>query len=129
MPLERLPLPRTLADQIEKLKRRIAGSGSREGRPTRKDRLLARRLYRAFERDVDLIDVEGIRFYVQHGTVTLYGTIRHEVDRDLIVSLVRQVPGVLGVVPHLQVVEARHQGTPPVSFFDRPPGEDPRPDR
>ncbi|HMB93323.1 MAG TPA: BON domain-containing protein [Rhodothermales bacterium] len=49
--------------------------------------------------------MHGIHFYVRDGKVTLYGTIRHELDRDLIVSLVRQVPGVKDVAPHLQIAD------------------------
>ncbi len=82
---------------------------ARDSRQTLKDRTLAIRLYRTFERDLELTHIRGIHFYVQHGTVTLYGTIRHELDRELLVSLVRQMAGVKGVVEHLQVVDLPFQ--------------------
>ncbi len=82
---------------------------ARDSRQTLKDRTLAIRLYRTFECDLELTHIRGIHFYVQHGTVTLYGTIRHELDRELLVSLVRQMAGVKGVVEHLQVVDLPFQ--------------------
>ena len=76
---------------------------------TRKDRALTQRLFATFERDLELADVHGIHFYVQNGTVTLYGVVRHELDRELLLSLVRQVPGVKGVVEEFQLVDRRFQ--------------------
>jgi osmotically-inducible protein OsmY len=70
-----------------------------------KDRALVLRLVETFERDMAVADLHGIHFYVRNAKVTLYGTIRHELDRDLIVSLVRQIPGVKEVVPHLQMAD------------------------
>ncbi len=84
-------------------------------RQTDRDRTLARRLHAHFERDLELADIHGIHFYVQNGVVTLYGVVRNELERDLLVSLVRRVPGVKGVVPHLQIVEPQFQGAPPVA--------------
>ncbi|GIV61611.1 BON domain-containing protein [Rhodocaloribacter litoris] len=69
---------------------------------TDRDRLLARRLYVNFERDLELADIRGIHFYVRDGIVTLYGIVRHELDRELLTSMVHQIPGVAGVVDHLE---------------------------
>ena len=80
-----------------------------DGRQTYQDKALAKRLYRMFERDMELANMRGIHFYVQDGTVTLYGAIRHELDRDLLVSFVRQIPGVKGIVENLQTVDPRYQ--------------------
>ena len=74
---------------------------------TRRDETLCRRLCRTIEHDLELADIQGIHFYVQNGVVTLYGAVRHNLDRDLLTSLVRHVPGVKGVVPHLQVMGGR----------------------
>lgn len=52
-----------------------------------------------------MADVHGLQFYVRAGTVTIYGTTRNSLDADLIVSVVRQVPGVKGVKTNLQVIE------------------------
>lgn len=82
-------------------------SPARAERSTRRDRALTERLRATFERDLVLADVRGIHFYVQAGVVTLYGTIRHELDRDMLVDVVRKVPGVVGVLPQLQIVDGR----------------------
>lgn len=82
---------------------------SDEARQTGKDLSLARRLYATFDRDLKLAEIQGIHFYVQNGVVTLYGTVRTDLDRDLLVSLVREIPGVKGVVAHLQLVDSRFQ--------------------
>ncbi len=84
---------------------------SDEARQTGKDLSLARRLYATFDRDLKLAEIQGIHFYVQNGVVTLYGTVRTELDRELLVSLVREIPGVKGVVAHLQLVDSRFQDT------------------
>ncbi|MEX0600648.1 MAG: BON domain-containing protein, partial [Rhodothermales bacterium] len=80
---------------------------NRDARQTTRDLALTRRLYTTFESDLELADVQGIQFYVQNGVVTLYGTVRHELDREMLVSLVRDIAGVQGVVAHLQLVESR----------------------
>ena len=79
-------------------------------RQTHQDLALARRLRRLFDRDLALANLHGIHFYVQYGAVTLYGTIRHELDRDLLVSFVRQIPGVKGVTDSLQIVDDPYRG-------------------
>ncbi|MEX0748116.1 MAG: BON domain-containing protein [Rhodothermales bacterium] len=78
-------------------------------RQTARDLTLARRLFNTFERDLELAEIHGIHFYVQNNVVTLYGTVRHELDRELLISLVREIPGVQGVVAHLQLVDTRFQ--------------------
>ncbi len=101
--------------------RRITTARGRAERQTYRDRVLARRLLATFERELELADVQGIQFYIQSGIVTLHGTVRHAVDRDLVLSLVRQVPGVKGIVSHLQLA-----GSGSVTFYDRPnPGGGP----
>jgi osmotically-inducible protein OsmY len=72
---------------------------------TRRDQVVAQRLQNAFERDLELARVQGLNFFVQNGVVTLYGTIRHELDRELIISVIRGVAGVREVVEHIQLVE------------------------
>ncbi|HEX7069805.1 MAG TPA: BON domain-containing protein [Rhodothermales bacterium] len=73
---------------------------------------MARRLYATFERELELTDIHGLQFYVRGGTVTIYGTIKNSLDVDLIVSLVRQVPGVKGVKTNLQVIDPWFLGEP-----------------
>lgn len=62
-----------------------------------KDHALARRLQATFERDLEMTDVHGLHFYVQNGVVSLYGTLRHELDQDLLLTCVQRVPGVTGI--------------------------------
>ncbi|MFB3132910.1 MAG: BON domain-containing protein, partial [Rhodothermales bacterium] len=56
--------------------------------------------------------VRGVHFYVKKGTVTLFGTIRHELDRELLISLVAQLDGVKEVVEHLQIADKPFQESP-----------------
>lgn len=93
--------PQSIRKFAEQLSALAFGSSSR----TQQDRALARRLYGTFEKDLELADVHGLQFYVRGGTVTIYGTIKNSLDHDLIVSLVRQVPGVKGVKTNLQVID------------------------
>ncbi|MFQ5569230.1 MAG: BON domain-containing protein [Rhodothermales bacterium] len=77
----------------------------RDSRLTIKDKVLALRLYWTFERDLEVTGLGGIHFYVQHGIVTLHGTVSHELNRELLLSLVQQMAGVKGVVDHLQTTD------------------------
>ena len=104
-----------IAIRLRSLARRLRGHPARDHRLTLKDEQLARRLYRTFEHDLALADVQGIHFYVQNGIVTLYGVVRHDLDRDLLVSLVEGLPGVADVVEHLQVVAQPFQDTEPAA--------------
>lgn len=85
--------------------RHLRGGDSAQGYRTRRDRVLARRLQETFDRDLELTRVSGLHLFVQNSVVTLYGSVRHELDRELIISIARKVPGVKDVVAHLQVVE------------------------
>lgn len=99
-----------IAQTLRRFRRRSALL-PRDGRQTLADRALAHRLFQTFEYDLELAGLRGIHFYVQSGTVTLYGTVRHRLDRDLLVSLVEQIEGVRGVVEHLQIVDPPFQET------------------
>jgi len=72
---------------------------------TQSNRRLAHRLYLTFERDLELARLHGIHFYVQNGSVTLYGVVRHELDRELLTTLVGQIEGVTNVIDQLQIVD------------------------
>lgn len=100
-----------IARRLRALRHRISGSRTHDARQTTRDVSLSRRLYNTFERDLELAQIHGIHFYVHNSVVTLYGTVRHELDRELLVSLVREIAGVKGVVAHLQLVESRFQQT------------------
>lgn len=55
---------------------------------------------------MELSDLEGFHFYVREGVVTLYGTIRHDLDQNLLLTTLRQVPGVKDVnTEKLEVAE------------------------
>ena len=96
---------------FQQLTHRLRTTPARDTRRTLKDKALALRLFRTFERDLELAGVRGIHFYVKNSVVTLYGTIRHELDRDLLVSFVEQIDGVEGVDEHLQIVDQPFQET------------------
>ena len=98
-----------IARSIRALQLRLRRTRSGDVRQTARDLVLARRLFNTFERDLELAEIHGIHFYVQNDVVTLYGTVRHELDRELLISLVREIPGVKGVVAHLQLVDSRFQ--------------------
>ncbi len=94
---------------IEPIAHRLRGTPIRHARLTLKDKALALRLFETFERDLELAHLRGVHFYVKKGTVTLYGTIRHELDRELLISLVAQLDGVEEVVEHLQIADRSFQ--------------------
>ena len=100
-----------IAERIHSIRRRLGLPRRGHDRQTARDVSLARRLFNTFERDLELADIQGVHFYVQGGVVTLYGTVRHELDRDLLMTLVREMQGVKGVVTHLQLVDPRFQET------------------
>lgn len=102
---------RMIAERIQTLSLRFGLPRARRSRQTARDVSLARRLYNTFERDLELAEIQGIHFYVQNGIVTLYGTVRHALDRDLLMTLVREMQGVKGIVTHLQLVDSRFQDT------------------
>ena len=79
---------------------------------TQRDRRTARRLANTFEHDLELIDVIGFQFYVQDGVVNVYGTVRNVLDREMMLSLIRQVPGVQDIRSYLQVVNPAPQPEP-----------------
>jgi osmotically-inducible protein OsmY len=91
------------------MKQRLRSHRTGDGRDTFSDRMLAERLYRTFEQAPEADQVRGVHFYVQHGTVTLYGTVRHRHDRDDLAARVREIPGVKGVVTRLQTIDPYHQ--------------------
>ncbi len=98
--------PSSISSALRRAMHRLTGSDSDQGYKTRRDRVIARRLQETFDRDLELTRVAGLHLFVQNSVVTLYGTVRHELDRELITSIAQKVPGVKDVVGHLQVVDA-----------------------
>ncbi len=94
-----------LADSVRQIADRLRGLNFGASAQTQEDRAVARRLYGTFERELEMADIHGLQFYVRGGTVTIYGTIKNSLDVDLIVALIRQVPGVKGVKTSLQVID------------------------
>lgn len=82
--------------------RRASGRLPDRTRQTHADEAVARRLHQRFEHDLEHASINGLHFYVQGGVVTIYGTVSHTLDRDLLVSAVEQTTGVRDVVDHLQ---------------------------
>lgn len=92
---------------LHKILRRLGRTAASGDFRTRRDRVVSRRLQDTFDRDLELARVNGLHVFVQNCVVTLYGTVRHDLDKELIVSIARGVPGVKGVVENLQLVETR----------------------
>lgn len=65
---------------------------------TQQDQELAQRICTTIERDLAAANLRELHFYVYRGTVTVFGTIRHDLDRDLLTALVGQISGVERVV-------------------------------
>jgi hypothetical protein len=80
-------------------------------RATIRDWRLAGRLRAVVERDAELAKVKGFHFYIFNGVVTVYGTVRHTPERDLVLGFLRRVQGVREVVGHLNVDEGRTSHT------------------
>jgi len=58
------------------------------------DRAIAEQLYAMLEETIDLAGAKGLQFYVINGTVTVVGTMTDARDRDFMLSLIEEVPGV-----------------------------------
>ncbi len=97
---------------LQPIARRLRGTPIRDAHLTLKDKALALRLLETFERDLELAHVRGVHFYVKKGTVTLSGTIRHQLDCELLIALVAQLDGVKEVAEHLQIVDRPFQESP-----------------
>ena len=91
--------------------RRVFGGASASGRQTsvktRRDQIIARRIQTTFDRDLELAGVSGLHAYVQNSEVTLHGSVRSDLDRELIVSITKRIPGVRSVSEHLQLIDER----------------------
>ena len=68
------------------------------------DRTITYRLQQRFERRIEQLRIEGFQFYVQNRVVSIYGTVHHRLDRDLLLAMVREVPGVIATESHIQVI-------------------------
>lgn len=95
--------PISISSAVQRAVSRIKGADSAQGYKTRQDREIAGRLQEAFDRDLELTRVSGLYLFVQNSEVTLHGTVRNELDRELITSIAGKVPGVKNVVEHLQI--------------------------
>jgi len=67
------------------------------------------------------IDPAAIQVEVSHGVVTLEGRLADPATADLLVSVVRRMPGVVGVVDRLKAGKGRRQGGWP---YEPPPDVD-----
>ena len=72
-------------------------------------------------------DLRAIEVTVAEGRVSLTGSVDHEAERDVLVNLVRHIPGVLEVEQNLEVSAEPGRGIPFAPI--QPPGEaGPQPD-
>ena len=74
---------------------------------TRADREIAERLLNLFEDDLEMADISGIRFFVRSGTVLVQGLVTSATDRQQLLSIVKQIPGLRSVENRLQTVQER----------------------
>lgn len=95
----------TLTRKLGHVRNGLLRRHARDDRQTLKDRALARRFRDTFEQELEMADVQGLHLYVKDGVVTLYGTVHHELGRELLLSFIRQRPGVKRVEAHLQTLE------------------------
>lgn len=72
---------------------------------TLRDAAVARRVAREVERGPQRGRYVGVQFYVFEGEVALIGTVARQRDADALASRLERVPGVVGVISHLQIVE------------------------
>lgn len=71
---------------------------------TTADKSLALRLKHALVREP--IEVSNLSFYVEHGAVAVYGSIRDAATREVLLALVARQPGVTRIVDHLRMADA-----------------------
>lgn len=67
------------------------------------DHLIANELLDFFEKDLSLANISGIQFHVRDSNVRVSGSIGSRTDRDILLMLVRRVPGVRTVENRLHV--------------------------
>ncbi|MFW5955685.1 MAG: BON domain-containing protein [Rhodothermales bacterium] len=95
---------------LQRLARGIRRDSSVLKHRSRRDAAIARRLQVTIDQDLEMARVHGLHVFVQNSTVTLYGTVRHELDRELIVTVARTVEGVREVVDRLEIVGSEREG-------------------
>ncbi len=99
----------TLGARLEKWLRSRQRKGVTQTVQTERDQALLSRVASVFESDLERASVSGLKLYVQNAVVTVYGTVEHALDEQLIIRVVQTVPGVQAVIPHLQTVRARER--------------------
>lgn len=85
------------------------------GDATRRDRTITRRLCAMFEEQLPIDEVDGVHFYVMDGTVTVLGRIDDPERRDVVLSIVAEVPGVEKVVDCVRPLPEGFTNTPTAS--------------
>ena len=68
---------------------------------TTADRSLARRLREAVRQSE--VEVRGIAFYIHDGVISVYGSFTDPADREALLAVMTQQPGVRRIVDHLRV--------------------------
>lgn len=81
----------------------VEGFQERRARTTA-DRSLALRLKDALAREP--LDVHGLNVYVEHGAVSVFGSVRDSETRESLLALVARQPGVTRIVDHLRMADA-----------------------
>jgi osmotically-inducible protein OsmY len=72
-------------------------------RQTASDRALTARLMRMLEDDLSISQVRGVLIFVRRGEVRLLGHLESEAEREFLVELIENQPGVKRVVDEVTV--------------------------
>jgi osmotically-inducible protein OsmY len=77
--------------------------GQSVARQTAADRALAARIMRMLEDDLAISHVQGVLVFVRAGEVRLLGHLESEAEREFLVELIENQPGVKRVVDEVTV--------------------------
>lgn len=78
----------------------------------RPDEAIAADVARTLAQDGNMPEDHHVRFGVEGGVVVLEGDVRYRWDQEVVVSIVREIPGVVEVIDHMQHREAATRSPP-----------------
>ncbi len=81
------------------------------------DKQLAQYLCETFESELESAQIDGLRFYVKSGIVTIYGTLFREYDHEMVIKLAGRIFGLKAIVDKMQVVKDVNKEEPSRIFL------------
>lgn len=81
------------------------------------DRQLATFLFETFESSLNGLQIDGLRFYVKQGILTIHGTLYNEYDHEMVIKYASRIAGLKAVVDRMQVVEDVNKEEPARIFL------------